>query len=114
MTVMTGSSYSYNGDDKVLDMPVRREFVKTQVKGYESFDWRDCYEKLPNGRDICSILLRTTTTAAMTCFLMTNCGSVPDWGKVPNTCLPCKVPTVMNFMETVSLNGTMGLTMDAV
>ena len=45
MTVMTGSSYSYNGDDKVLDMPVRREFVKTQVKGYESFDWRDCYEK---------------------------------------------------------------------
>ena len=50
----------------------------------------------------------------MTCFLMTNCGSVPDWGKVPNTCLPCKVPTVMNFMETVSLNGIMGLTMDAV
>ena len=26
-------------------MPERREFVKTQVKGYESFDWRDCYEK---------------------------------------------------------------------
>ncbi len=45
MTVMTGSSYSYNGDSKVLDMPVRKEFAKTQVAGYEGFDWKDCYEK---------------------------------------------------------------------
>ena len=45
MQVMTGSSYSYNGDSKVLDMPIRKEFAKTQVKGYESFDWRDCYQK---------------------------------------------------------------------
>ncbi|WP_436415167.1 RagB/SusD family nutrient uptake outer membrane protein [Petrimonas sp.] len=43
--VRTGSSYRMNGTEKVLTLPVSKSFPKTQVKGYESFDWRDSYTK---------------------------------------------------------------------
>lgn len=43
MIVKTGSSYEFNEGVKVLTSPISKAFNKTQVKGYEDFDWKECY-----------------------------------------------------------------------
>lgn len=45
MIVKSGPSYSYNAGTKILTNPVSNTFEKTQVAGYESLNWKDCYEK---------------------------------------------------------------------
>ncbi|MCD8044665.1 MAG: RagB/SusD family nutrient uptake outer membrane protein [Tannerellaceae bacterium] len=45
ITVKTGSSFTFNGDEKVLTLPLVKNISKTQVKGYENFDWKECYQK---------------------------------------------------------------------
>lgn len=45
MVVKTGTSYEFNGSEKVLTYPVAKTFRKTTVAGYEGFDWKDCYTK---------------------------------------------------------------------
>lgn len=45
MIVKSGSCYEFNNGEKILTYPVAMTFHKTQVAGYESFDWKDCYTK---------------------------------------------------------------------
>lgn len=44
ITVKTGPSFTFNGDEKVLTLPLVKNFPKKQVKGYEQFDWKECYK----------------------------------------------------------------------
>lgn len=46
MTVKTGTAYKFDAKGaKQLEIPVTRTFQKTQVTGYESFDYLECYRE---------------------------------------------------------------------